>query len=193
MSKPYTRRTLGLLSIVILILAITALNANSAAPGNRQAPVIDGVPYAISTDAVWYYGYLPMGIKDKTPLPTATAIAITPPAPGNCKDAAVLVGQSPVDGSAFHPGDTFPLKFTFKNNGTCTWTKDYRMLFFSGDKFGSDSISFQGTTQPGGTMDIVQEIFIPTDTTPGKKTTIWVLQNASKVYFYSFWLDITVY
>ena len=74
-----------------------------------------------------------------TPLPplTPTPTPITPPPPPvnpvGCDRASFITDVNVPDGTTFAPGAAFSKTWRIKNSGACTWTKDYKLTYYSGE------------------------------------------------------------
>lgn len=80
----------------------------------------------------------------KTNIPTKTpTIFYTPTVPWNGCDAAEFLSETIVDQAKLTPGTEFVKTWTLRNVGSCTWTKDYRLVFESGEAMtNSTSVAF---------------------------------------------------
>jgi hypothetical protein len=94
-------------------------------------------------------------------------------------------------------GNTFVKTWRIKNNGSCTWTSGYALVFYSGDAMSGPASSpiTNGTIPPGSTVDISVTLIAPT--TPGTYKGNWRLRNAGGAIFgignnadQSFWVQI---
>lgn len=77
-----------------------------------------------------------------------------------------VVGQSPADETKIAPGVTFEMKWTIKNTGTATWTKDYTIQFFTGNRIGggiftTNVYAFGKEVKPGDTITLTVEMSVP--------------------------------
>jgi hypothetical protein len=96
-------------------------------------------------------------------------------------------------------GDDFTKTWRLKNNGTCTWTSGYQLVFDHGDAMGGPSSVplTSGTVAPGQTIDISVDLTAPSK--PGAYQGYWKLRNPSGVLFgwgsnadSAFWVKIQV-
>jgi hypothetical protein len=173
-------------------------NASILLPGDWSFPL--GSPQATLsvtlTDAEsrggvefgWDYQFLPLPptatatatstpTPTLTPTPTATA---TPTIP--CDWVAFVSDVTVPDGTIFKPDQDFRKTWRLKNIGSCTWTTDYDLVFFSGDRMTGDKVTaLKSTVKPGQTIDISIELTAPVEV--GKHTGYWSLRNASGVVF----------
>ena len=86
------------------------------------------------------------------------------------------------DGTTFTPGETFTKTWRIKNNGSCTWTTSYRMVFDSGVSLGAPaSFNLPASVPPEGVVDVSVQMKAPE--TEGEYTTYWKMQNASGITF----------
>jgi hypothetical protein len=103
------------------------------------------------------------------------------------------------DNSELTPGTTFVKTWRIRNNGSCTWTSSYALIFISGDAMGGPaSVQFTtGTVAPGATVDISVTLKAPDS--PGTYRGEWKLRNAAGASFgigenadKTFWVQIKV-
>lgn len=126
----------------------------------------------------------------QTPLPTATSV--------DCDRLAFVSDITVPDGSIFTPGEPFVKSWRLKNDGTCNWTTDYRVIFIDGDNLGApNSFTLPRSVPPGETIDI--NIWMRAPKEPGTYRSNFKLQTDSGVTFGEdknkekpFWLEINV-
>jgi hypothetical protein len=133
-----------------------------------------------------------------TPLPTNPPLPPTAtPIPIPCDRASFVSDITVPDNTEIAAGTTFIKTWRLKNNGSCTWTSGYALVFFDGDAMGGSASSpiTNGTIPPGSTIDIPVTLIAPT--TPGSYTGNWRLRNAGGAIFgiganadQSFWVKI---
>jgi len=148
---------------------------------------------------------------DITPVPTQTpelSLPTTTPSPtdsptkasgsiSKCDWVAFVKDVSVPDGTVLSPGSSFVKTWRLKNNGTCSWTTAYSLIFASGHQMsGPVSVSILGNVNPGETIDVSVTLTAPA--TEGHYIGYWMLQNASGVNFgygdlanKAFYVDIT--
>jgi hypothetical protein len=194
-----------------------ARNAPLLLPGSWTYPVANGPAMSTVTlqdsDQVgdinfgWDYQFLPLPptptftptvtpTATMTPTPTRTPTPTAPPIP--CNWVNFIKDVSVPDGTTFKPDQDFTKTWRLKNIGTCTWTRDYDLVFVSGDRMTGDKVTaLKGSVKPGETVDISIELTAPQD--PGKYTGYWALRDASGAVFgigpdadEAFWVVIRV-
>lgn len=116
-----------------------------------------------------------------------------------CIDQAQFIGDVTVpDGTRFDQGASFTKTWRFRNNGTCTWTKDYTIVHLSGySLLGPDIMTMPSEVEPGEVIDISMALKAPT--ADGSYTGYWMFRNAEHELFgignagdSSFWASIEV-
>ncbi len=115
-----------------------------------------------------------------------------------CNSAQFIADVTIPDGTTIAPGATFVKTWRLMNNGTCTWTTAYDVVFVSGTQMGSPAtIAMPSSIAPGGTVDITVNLTAPT--TPGHYRGNYKLQDGSNNQFgvglnaaFLFWVDINV-
>lgn len=149
-------------------------------------------------------GQPPLPPSTLTPLPplTPTPTPITPPpptpTPPGCDRASFVADVNVPDGTLFSPGAAFSKTWRLKNTGTCTWTKDYRITYYSGELMNAQvAVPMPYLVYPGETVDVTVNMVAPT--APGNYRGYWILANASGTLFgigadasKPFWVEINV-
>jgi hypothetical protein len=101
----------------------------------------------------------PEAAPTTTPNPTATLTPTVKP----CNRASFVTDVTIPDKTELMPGEAFTKTWRLRNNGSCTWTSGYQLVFKSGDRM-SGPLSQQltaGTVAPGGTLDISVDLAAP--------------------------------
>jgi hypothetical protein len=79
-------------------------------------------------------------------------------------------------------GSPFTKTWRIKNEGTCTWTTAYRLIFVAGTPMNTPNwIALPGAVQPGQTMDLSVNLVAPA--TPGRYEGYWMLQTPAGTVF----------
>jgi hypothetical protein len=102
------------------------------------------------------------------------------------------------DDTAFAPGDSFTKSWQLRNNGTCTWTTAYSIVFVGGDQMSADeSIPLEQIVEPGEELEVSIDMIAPEDT--GTYRGNWQVADANGEPFGidgfiedAFWLQIVV-
>jgi hypothetical protein len=128
----------------------------------------------------------------------STVAAAPLPAPA-CMDKAKFVKDVTYpDNTQVLGGETFVKIWRLKNVGTCTWTKEYDLVYYKGYKMGSTSPkAMPQSVAPGETIDLKVSFTAPVSA--GTYRSEWRLQNAAGKAFGigssatgSFWAQIVV-
>jgi hypothetical protein len=151
------------------------------------------------------------GVLVQQPTPTATLAPIktdepdtepvkapASPTPQPCDQAQFVADETVADGTQFKPGARFTKTWRLKNTGTCTWTRDYALVFASGDRMdGAKAVMLDERVRPGETVDVSVDLIAPED--PGEYTGRWMLRNADgklfglgKSHDKPFWVNVRV-
>jgi polar amino acid transport system substrate-binding protein len=127
-----------------------------------------------------------------TPAPTPTAIPGPTATPVGCYDGMEFVRDVKVpDNTEMRPGQDFDKVWRVRNTGTCTWDRDYRLVFVQGDRMEGDSDNVSTTTRPGDTYDLIMDQKAPNS--PGKYTGVWQMVNENGTPFGErIWVKIRV-
>jgi len=114
-----------------------------------------------------------------TPMPT---IEVEPTSTSQPCLFAAFVTETVKDKTKFSPSETFTKSWTLKNTGSCTWTKDYRIVFSSGDQMGGpDKQDLPAVTKPGETVTIELDLTAPAQA--GTYKGVWKLRTDKGVDF----------
>lgn len=167
-----------------------------------------GIPEATQTP-----GSVVLPTNTQAVLPTNTTIPTNPPAPTNtavpptntpipipCDRAAFVKDITYPDNTEVTVGSTFVKTWRLTNNGSCTWTSGYSIVFYSGDAMNGPATSqlTTGTVPPGSSIDISVTLKAPDKA--GTYRGDWMLRNSGGALFgigergdKSFWVQIKAY
>ncbi len=212
---PNIRENLPLLVLVLILLVVAIALAVLLVSGGRNVPAQGTVTAVSSTpDAAAVETQTFEALPSPTPAPpTETPTLETPLATGTatptnaptraptanlCDRAAFVEDVTIPDGTEIEAGSKFTKTWRLRNDGTCTWTSDYEVIFSSGDQLGGpDSKQLAGgSVAPGDTVKISVDLKAPSET--GTYQGYWLLANASGQPFgiypgnSPFWVDIEV-
>ncbi len=150
----------------------------SVTPEPSEAPIPTNPPSPAETQELTTTqpALTPAGLTSIAPTLAggATQPAAQPPA-ASVPDKAQYITQNFADGYRFRPGTPVTIVWTVKNIGTTGWSTSYTLRYFAGEKSTKDSFAFPKTVQPGGTLDLVVNLVVPTAL--GTYTTWWKLAN----------------
>ncbi len=137
-----------------------------------------------------------------TPEPTPTATTEPPtdtPEPTGCTNFASFVSDVTYpDEMEVEADSAFTKTWRLRNDGTCTWTSSYALVFSHGDRMdGPAESNLAGAVPPGSTVDISSGMTAPTDA--GTYQGFWKLRSNDGVLFgvgtdgsVAFWVKIVV-
>jgi hypothetical protein len=102
------------------------------------------------------------------------------------------------DDTAFAPGESFTKSWQLRNNGTCTWTSAYSILFVGGDQMSAvESIPLEQAVEPGEELEVSVDMIAPEET--GTYRGNWQVADVNGEPFGidgfiedAFWLQIVV-
>jgi hypothetical protein len=127
----------------------------------------------------------PSSTPNRTAVPTGTAPPPTSQATSQICDRAAAGNPIDVtvpDDTQMQPGQAFTKIWRLENVGTCTWTSEYAVTYFSGEQMGAPAaVPLRGEVKPGQTVDISVDMIAPTQA--GKYQGNWKLRNAANVLF----------
>lgn len=86
------------------------------------------------------------------------------------------------DDTQLAPGQAFSKTWRLRNAGTCTWTSQYSIVYFSGDRMEAPaSVPLSGDVAPGDTVDLTVDMIAPEQT--GTFQSNWKLRTNSDQLF----------
>ena len=198
-------------SQTLLVQSTNLLNCSAYCSGELWAVRIDGTYVQKVADGslitVITAEVRPVDSTLPTPVPptpvpptfTPTPRPATPTAtPEPCNLAEFVKDVTVKDGALFAPGEDFIKTWRLENVGTCTWTKNYELVFRSGDRMdGPSAVSLGEKVKPGDTIDISVELTAPDKA--GEYTGYWALRDDTGRIFgigaggtKAFWVSIEV-
>lgn len=128
------------------------------------APTLPPAPQETATAAETPAAAEPTASSSATP--TAEPEASPEPAAEStaCQEKAAFFADLTIpDGTFFRQGETFTKTWRFRNEGTCLWTPEYKVVFNSGEIMDAPlSAFFPATVAPGEQMDVSIEMSAPT-------------------------------
>ena len=191
-----------LILLPLLIASLLACNLSASMSREQVATLAAATIEAVNATRAAQAIELP---TEAPPPPTETPIPGSPtpvppsPTPGiaGCTDIAGFVADVTIpDDTAIDAGDGFVKTWRLRNNGTCTWTSSYSLVFDHGDKMGgADAQPLPGAVAPGNTVDLSVNLTAPN--TAGTYQGFWKLRNNAGVLFglagnQAFWVRIAV-
>ena len=116
--------------------------------------------------------------QTNTPFPTQPS-SPSGPVLSTCDLASFVDDITIPDGTELAPGQTFTKTWRIQNDGTCTWTPDYQLLYYGGEIMSAETAYALTDTEiaPGDTLDISIEMTAPT--AEGSYTMWWIMRNAN--------------
>jgi photosystem II stability/assembly factor-like uncharacterized protein/uncharacterized protein YgiM (DUF1202 family) len=115
-----------------------------------------------------------------------------------CDSAQFVSDLTIPDGSSFQPGTTFTKTWRLSNNGTCTWTTYYKLVWVGGDQMNAPlSVNLPVNVPPGRMLDLSVRLTAPTSL--GHYKALFKISNTKGTQFGigsssndPFWVDINV-
>jgi hypothetical protein len=149
--------------------AMTALTQTALAepsPTFTEVPTLEPTPTFTPT----------VIIQTFTPGPTRTP---APAGPGlsSCDLASFVEDVTIPDGTELAPGQAFTKTWQVKNEGSCTWTADYQILYYGGEIMSAETgyALTSADIAPGETLDISIEMTAPAS--EGTYNMYWIMRN----------------
>lgn len=107
----------------------------------------------------------------------------TPESTPSCNVAKFVKDLTIPDDTALPPGTPFKKTWRLQNDGTCSWSPQYRLVYYKGDNMGApDSILLTNKViTPGNTVDVSIDMIAPD--TAGTYRSEWKLSGESNEIF----------
>lgn len=146
-------------------------------------PVVSSQEPAITETSTVETPILEEPTSTPTSSPTSAPTATPTPQSEDCENKVSFVRDVTIpDNSVILPGEIFIKTWRLRNDGTCTWTTSYSLVFDSGDLMnGSTSINISTSVEPDDEIDISVEL--KAASTPGTFRGNWMLSNANGAKF----------
>jgi hypothetical protein len=135
-------------------------------------------------------------VPPTTVLPSATSIPPSP-TPIPCDRAKFVKDVTVPDNTNMDPGEEFVKTWRLQNDGSCTWTTGYALVFTGGDSMETPAaVPLTSSVPPGQAVDL--SITLTAPDTSGTYRGNYKLRNASNVVFglgdqnKAFWVQIDV-
>lgn len=128
---------------------------------------------------------LPLPVSTATPVATSTpmpTLTVTPTEKVVPCLYATFISETIPDGTKFSPGESFTKTWTVRNDGTCDWNTDYKLIFKSGNRMGGPSDQkFGKEVDPGEKITFSIDLTAPDEA--GTYTGVWWFQTHKGVKF----------
>jgi len=116
------------------------------------------------------------------PLPTAIPVPGPTPTPAGCFDGLTFVSDVKIpDGTKIQASQEFQKVWRVRNTGTCTWNKNYQLVYVQGNRMSGSSTFVTERVNPGNAYEI--EVNMKAPKSSGKYTGFWQMVNANGVPF----------
>jgi len=200
--------------ILLMTLGMSACNLSSAVPSPTNDPNLAFTQAAQTVQAL-----LTSPVPTSEPIVVVTATLPPPstptlsasatptlqpsptlsPTPENCTNLMDSLEDITVpDNTVFLPGQTFVKTWSVRNNGTCTWTSSYSLVFVDGDQLNATSpVALTTSISPQSVAEFSVTMTAPG--VPGTYRSNWQLRTPGGVLFglgsvgdNPFWVQIIV-
>ncbi len=180
----WTRRALvtGLPTKKLLQLCLPLALAAACAPfgtGQPQAPYLPATHAAQTAQVIMTRAAPTAAPAVASQAAIATPLATEP----RCINAAQFLQDVTIqDGAHLAGGQPFVKIWRLRNEGTCTWTEDYDLVFIGGHAMGAlPAVPLGAPVAPGETIDVAVDMIAPTR--PGQYHSYWKLRSDQGLYF----------
>jgi len=126
---------------------------------------------------------MPAGINTQAPAASATStLALASSQTSHCDQVAFIKDVTIPDATIWIQGSLITKTWRLKNQGTCTWTSGYSLVFSHGAQMGAPtSVNLTGNVRPGETVDVSVNLTVPE--TPGHYVGYWMMKSTAGVLF----------
>jgi hypothetical protein len=178
--------------------AAQTIMANLTQTGADDTPVFTDIPPSATLPPTPTWTQPPTATSTAVP-PSATPVPPTPtPTAVPCNWIQFIDDVTVKDGTIFPPNNMFNKTWRLKNIGLCTWTRDYLLVFDSGERMdGPAAVQIGENIDPGETVDLSVELVSPKSA--GKYRGNWRLSTPGGQIFglgasadKPFWVEINV-
>ncbi len=183
--------------LIVLALGVSACSSDPARIATAVALTVQA--QSVPTQNLIWPSATPTEIPlpSLTPTPDVTPTATLPPGSfAHCASAS-LVSENPPDQTIMAAGQKFWKTWRLRNESACTWTPEYKLVFWSGERMdGLFQYNLPQLVAPGQTVDV--SIWLAAPTSPGTYKGEWKLQTPDGVSFgvgprnLPFWVEIVV-
>jgi hypothetical protein len=191
-------RRLALLALIVLAAAILACNTDQQptevpVSESQVATAVAQTPEAVPTATAPRVADAPTDTPEPNPTDTPTLTpepkptdtpgpTNTPGASGCSDDSKFIADVNFPDNTPLTPGQTFTKIWRIQNNGSCTWTTDYRLVLISGERMGAPRrVRLSRDVPPGGSYEVSVTFTAPTE--PGTYRSRWQLRTPDGALF----------
>jgi hypothetical protein len=155
-------------------------------------------PLATSSPTATFPAAVEMTATESIPTVTESSGGLTPGAMCDLAAPGVPIDVTIPDDTELQPGESFTKVWRLQNIGTCSWTSDYALVWFSGEKLGAQqSVPLNGKVDPGQIVEVSVDMVAPKET--GTYQSNWKLRNPNGLLFgigpggvSAFWVRIIV-
>jgi hypothetical protein len=184
-ANPLTGPEQTQLAQTVAALEATATPTITPTPSSTPTSTIPAPPTSTLAPSV-----SPTEAPTQTPLPTYIPVPC---------DIAGFVGDVTIpDGTVLDPGESFTKIWRLRNDGTCTWTTAYQLIFTGGSLMsGPTVVQLPYDVAPGNTVDLSVGLVAPLDY--GTYQGYWMLRDPNGAVFglhpdgaHPFWVEIVV-
>ncbi len=191
-----------LLVIISLLISLSLLSACHSEQSNPTPDINQLATQAVQTFAAQLtmtqaalptLTLVPSATTTQTPTRAASStldIVLPTYSPG-IEDKAILLSQSPIDYAELGIKQKFDVLFVVKNDGQTTWSRQYKLRYFSGWAIAETTEAFfPKEIKPGEEVRLVLDAIAPPYI--GSYVTNWKLTNADGQNFYDLYLNVVV-
>ena len=191
MSSKRARAARALALLGVLTIVLTACGGGATATPTTDANLqITQVAQTVQAELTRIAALTPSPTPTLPATETATPTAATPTASGTvaitpvalADNAAYVSDVTVPDNTQFAPGQKFTKTWRIMNSGSNAWTKDYKLIYVSGDLMGDvKQVSLPQNVPPGQQFDISVDLVAPSQAGTYKST--WQMVNANGTAF----------
>lgn len=152
-------------------------------PTETPLPTLTNTPEASPTEAP---------TQAPTPQPVVAYSSASSSSTTNTCDSSTYVSDVTIsDGTVLAPGESFDKTWLLENNGSCEWSKDYEVIFVSGNDMDGADTDIDTVVSSSEQVKVTVAMIAPE--TEGTYTGYWKMMNEEGATFgASFYVQIVV-
>jgi hypothetical protein len=181
--QQFSHRLLLVCTPLLLILNACGSSSIDATPSLSVDAVFTAARQTFSAQAA-----ANMTVTPPPGIPAPTLAAVASPSqtlsvgnPNVCDNASYVSDVTIPDGTVIAAGSGFVKTWLLHNTGTCTWTTEYKLSFYSGDLMGGTDAMVAIPVPSGSQSELSLNLIAPTS--PGMYTGQWQMKNEQQQPF----------
>jgi hypothetical protein len=179
------------IAIMLIIMACINIGNGLSEEEKLQTAVAETLQVIQSENAEDTNSDTEVALPTITTAPTNTPKGPPTNTPEPC-NRAVFVSETIEDGADYAPNANFTKTWRLRNDGTCAWNTNYKLVFFNGDQMsGPATKNLTQSVDPGEIVDISVDLIAPAG--GGNYKGYWKIADDDGAYYVNnIWVEIEV-